>query len=386
MKTPQHILLITPFAPPNLGGAETHLEDLYEYLRHQGYLVTLLTYQPLTRNLKGLSVEKKENLTIYRYQWFGNNLFAKFEAYPPLFNFLYITPYLFLRSLIYMIGHHKHVDIVHVFGLNGAFIARILKMLFRKKSIMSMEALYDFNPLTLLGKISRWVLKGLDGILVGSEESRNDVLKLKLPKEKVIEYIHWINLDRFKPLNKEETKRQLKWKDTFTALYVGRLIKIKGIEVFIDVAKKLPHVQFKVIGDNGPEIGKAIEADKALPNFEFLGKVENTKIAPYFAAADVFIYPALYKEDLARTLLEAMACGTPVINTNKGSGVYELDKASAFVTQGNAEAIAKKVDELAAHSELAESMSMSAVAFTKRFGPDLGKIITDTYKKLYAQP
>lgn len=379
----KRILLITPFSPPQLGGAETHLEDLYEYLRSKGYKVTLLTYQPIvSKNLKGKSIERRGTLTIHRYQWFGNNLFTKFESFPPIFNFLYITPYLFIRSLIFMIGNHKKYDVIHVFGLNAAFIARALKFVYHKRIVFSAEALYNFKPLGFFSTICHWVLMGFDTILVGSEESRQDFLSLKIPDSKIKIYVHWLRLDNFKPGNKTKLRSQLGWKNTFTVLFVGRLIGIKGIRVFIETAKLFKNiVQFKIIGDEGTELKFVKKWATKLENLEYIGSVKNTEIGKYFSAADVYLYPALYQEDLARVLLESMACGTPVMNTNKGSGIYKLTPEVGFVTKANPKEIKARIESLRKHPKKLEEMSKASIAFASKFGPRLGKIITDTYEK-----
>lgn len=378
----KNVLLITPFAPPNIGGAETHLEDFYEYLRSDGsYNVTLLTYQPLTtKDAMGMDYEKRKNLSIYRYKWFGTNLFHTFEKYPPVFNFLYLTPYLMFRSIIFMIKNHQSIDIIHCFGLNAAFISRILKLLFKKKIYMSAEALYDFDINTLFGRIVRWVLLGFEVILAGSEDSKNDILKLNIPMEKVVIYTHWINTGDFHPGNKDENKKLLGWDDKFTIIYVGRLIPSKGIRMFIDIAKAADeNINFKVIGD-GPEKDFVSRAANKISNLEFIGQVSNDEIAKYYVAADLLLYPALYHEDLSLVLLESMASGTPVISTNIGSGIYMLNSKVASVVEASQEKINNEVDRLYKNRKLVEQMSNEAVIFARKFGPSLAKIITDTYE------
>lgn len=379
-KKKKRILLISPFAPPNLGGIESHLEDLYEYLRKNGYQVTLLTYQPLSSNLKAPAKEEKRNLKIIRYRWFGNNLFIILTRYPPIFNFLYLTPYLLLRTFLFMLFHYQRIDVVHCFGLNPAFIGRVLKLFFKKRTIMSFANLYDFQKETLFGKICYWVLKEFDKILVSSQASKKDVLKLGLPKNKVVVYTHWINLKHFQPGDKKKLKKKLGWEDKFTVLFVGRMIPEKGVKIVLTVAKRIKEgIQFKLIGDDGPELVKVRKAARQLNHLEYLGKIANDQIAPYYQAADVFVYPALYNEDLALVLLEALACGTPVINTNPGSGIYRLQPSFSFVTPPSAKEIQEKIELLYSHPDLHQKMCQQAIVFAKKFGPNLAKKITAYY-------
>ena len=92
------VLILTPFYSPNIGGVETHLDDLVEALDKKNFRVYVQTYSPITT--EGVSwksrEEKGKNISIRRYAWFGKSLFHKIEKYP-LLDFLYIAPYLFFR-------------------------------------------------------------------------------------------------------------------------------------------------------------------------------------------------------------------------------------------------------------------------------------------------
>lgn len=379
-KKKKHILMISPFAPPNLGGIESHLEGLWDYLRKNGYQVTLLTYQPLSANLQASAIEEKTNLKIVRYRWFGNNLFITLTHFPPIFNFLYLTPYLLLRSFIFMLVHHREIDVVHCFGLNPAFIGRILEFFFKKRTIMSFAALYEFQKGTLFGKICYWVLKDFDKILVSSQASKKDVLNLGLPKDKVAVYTHWINLNHFQLGDKKELKKKLGWEDKFTVLFVGRMIPEKGIKLVLAAAKKTKKaIQFKLIGDDGPELEKVKKVEQKFPHLKYLGKIANDKIAPYYQAADVFVYPALYNEDLALVLLESLACGTPVVNTNPGSGIYRLKPTFAFIVPSSAKIIQEKIEWLYHHPQEHQKMCQAGVKFAQKFGPYLAQKIAVHY-------
>lgn len=378
----KNVLLITPFAAPNIGGAEVHLKQYYDYLSSHGYRVTLLTYQPMNSNLRGLTLEKHKNLTIHRYQWIGFNLFPRFEKFPPIFNFVYLTPYLLVRSIIFMLNNKDKVDLIHVFGLNAAFIARLMKIFFHKKIYVSMEALYGFRGDNIFGKIVTWVFKDFDTIFVGSEDSKKDVLNLPIPKNKVVVYTHWIETSIFKPNDKAIAKKKVGWSNSFTVLYLGRLIEIKGIHLFLAAMKiSEQDIQFKVIGD-GTEENPVKEAEKKYKNLEYLGGISNEKTAQYYRAADVLVYPALYEEDLSLVLLESMACGTPVISTNKGSGIYELKEDVAFVIKRDPKELKNKIEYLHKNPKILKKMSQEAAKFGAKFSPNLAALFTKVYNRI----
>lgn len=375
------ILILTPAFRPNLGGVETHLTDLTEYLSTHGYFTYVLTYQPITTSVRGPNLEPIPNLEIHRYSWLSGNYFNLFVNLHPIFNFLYLTPYLGLRAFIFLLTHD--VDVIHAIGLSSAFSARILKTIFHKPVIMSTETLFNFPPGSLFTKISRWVLSGLDRILAQSEQSRQELISIGLNPKKITVFSHWINQDVFKPANKVDLKKKLGWENKFTVLYVGRLIPEKGVRLVIESAIRIgPKISLKIIGAGGPELEFVQAAAQRHPYIKFLGGFSYRDLAPYYAAADVLIYPALYKEDMAYVLLDALSCGTPVINTNPGSGIYKLSPDSSFVILPTTSAIIAKINYLRSHPKKAGEMSLAAVKFSAKFGPALAKTITSRYDSL----
>jgi len=384
MSNQKSILIITTVYPPSIGGVETHIQDLTEFLSEQGYYVYVLTYQPIAGKVKAKPLEKKKNLEIRRFSWFGDNLFHKFESYPPVFNFLYLAPYLLLRSFLFMLVNYKKINIIHAFGLIPAFAARVLKPIFRKKITMSTETLYEYKEGTLFSKVAYHVLDKFDKILAHSEDSKDETIRIGVDKNKIITFTHCINQSRFKPSNKRELKSKLGWEDKFTVLYVGRLIPIKGVSLFLQIAKHIKRdINFKIIGDDGPEYSKIKDIESKLNNLEYIGPIAYEDLPPYYAAADVFVYPALYNEDVSRALLESLSCGTPVINTNKGSGIYALNPNISFVTKPEYQEIQSKIEYLYDNPKNLAQMTSNCSSFAKAFGPaKCGKVIIDSYQQL----
>ncbi len=381
----KNILLITPAFRPNLGGVEVHLNDLTNYLSTHGYFTYVLTYQPITTKAKGLGVEISPNLEIHRYSWISGNYFNVFVNLHPIFNFLYLTPYLFIRSFFFMLVNNRKVDVIHAIGLSSAFSARILKILFNKPVVMSTETLFNFKEKTLFFTISRWLLSGLDGILAQSYDSKKELVSLGLDPKKIKIFSHWIDQEKFKPsLKKAALRKKLGWQNVFTALYVGRLIPEKGIRLVLETLSKISQkISLKIVGDDGPELNAVLSATKHFPNIHFLGKIPHDDLPPIYSASDVMIYPALYKEDMAYSILDSLSCGTPVIVTNPGSGAYRLPEKVAFLVHPEVNEIVDKVNYLITHPDVAQDMSEQSARFAKKFGPRLAKVITTMYDSIY---
>ena len=170
-KNQKGVLILTPFFSPNIGGVETHLDNLVSNLDEKGYRIFVQTYSPLTT--ENTSWKKNEllgnNIQINRYRWFGKNLFHTLERYPIL-DFLYLTPYLFIRSLLFMITNSKKIDVIHAQGLNAGAIGVILKAIFKKRLIISLHAVYpNIGNHGLIAFFTRIILNSAHVTLGGSK-------------------------------------------------------------------------------------------------------------------------------------------------------------------------------------------------------------------------
>lgn len=308
------ILIITPFFYPNIGGVETHLSDLVTELNRHHYQSFVQTYSPITTTAKWQKNEKIGDCEITRYQWFGKNLFNVLEKLP-FFDFIYLTPYLLIRTIIWMAFNHHRVDTIHSQGFNAAFIGVFIAKIFKLRHITSTHAIYDH-----LGRISqnliRSTLNQTDHILCLSAGSQQQLLSWGINQSKVSIYRYWIDLDRFSPSVARPKK--------LTFIFVGRLIIKKGIKLYLHLAKKFPQFNFLVVG-TGPELPLVEESAKRTKNLKYLGTT------PLYHQASVLCTPSLYQEGYGRVVMEATACGLPVIASNLGGLPEALDKSVAIL-------------------------------------------------------
>lgn len=321
MKKNKSVLILSPFFAPNIGGVETHLTDLCNYLRTHDRQVYVLTFQPLTTPVSAPFFEEKRNLKIWRPWWFGGDLFHKLEPYPIL-EFLYLTPVYLLYTFLFMWRYQKRIDIIHAQGFTAGLVAKIISLIFSKPYLVSLHAIYGLDSGSLMTGVVRWSLKSAKGILTLSKPSRKELVRMGLAPSKIAYYRHWVDQKVFKPIAKDKAKKKLGWEGQFVVLFVGRLIEIKGAGILAKIAEQEPKITFVFIG-TGPE--EKILADKAkkIKNIKFLGKIENHKLPIYYSAADVFAIPSQYEEIFGRVVLEALSCGTPVIASNRG-GLPEI--------------------------------------------------------------
>lgn len=364
------ILILTPFFFPNIGGVETHLTDLVDKLGQLNYKVYVHTYSPLTTKVKWKSKEISKNLNIYRYRWFGNNLFHKIEKYP-LLDFLYLTPYLFIRTFFWMLSNKSKISTIHSHGFNGAVAGNLLSFIFNKKHITSTHALYDNSPNSLTAKLTSFILNKTDVVLAQSVHSKNQLVSWGVNSQKISLYRYWVDPNKFSPQTNVEKSSK------FKVIFVSRLIKKKGTRIITKLADKLTNVEFIIIG-TGPESDYITSQNK--PNINFLGKVDNNKLQNIYSIADVFIQPALYQEGFTRTIMEAVACGIPVVASNIGTIPEIVDSTVSILVKPTVANFESAINKLSQDKKLLSKMKTNCQKYTKTFfSPDNIKMITKHY-------
>lgn len=376
----KNILILSPFFRPNIGGVETYLNDLCEYLIKHDYMVYVLTYQPLTTKTKGKKYEKKGNLEICRISWFGHNWFHKLEPYP-LLEFLYLTPCLFAYTLFFLLRNYKKIDVVHAQGLSAAFIAKFLAKIFRKRLVMSTCAVYNLQRRILFAKIVKWVLSGFNKILPLANFSKRELIHIGLSENKMNTYYLWVDQEIYKPIDKKESKEKINLGKRFVVLFIGRLIKIKGVETLLEVAKQVSReINFIFIGDDGPLLGVVEEAVVKYNNISLVKGVRGHQLIPYYQAADILVVPSQYEEAFGKVIIEALSCGTPVIAANKGAMPYILDTSVGRIINPTVENIKREIEYFYYHPDILSRLTVNCRPYAeKHFSEKNAEVIIESY-------
>jgi len=343
------ILILTPVFAPNIGGVETHLSDLCRVLSNK-FHVLVLTYQPITTKAKAPRYEIKNNIEIFRFPWFGKGLLHIIER-SPLFEFIYLSFGLLIYSTFFMIfsaSRRKYVNIIHAHGLAAAFVAYFLSFFLKKDYVVSIHWIIGLKNKPFIAKGVNIILRSAKAILTLSNASKEELISAGLPSHKVKVFRYWVDLIRFKPFDKLICKKYTFLYNKFVVLFVGRLIEVKGIKLIIEAAKRLSHmadIVFVIIGEGPLQDYVAYESLK-WTNIKYLGSISNERLPLYYSAADVVIVPSIYEEGYGRVILEALACGTPVIASRKGGIPEALHFSVGVLIEPKVDDIVKAVKEL----------------------------------------
>ena len=160
-----------------------------------------------------------------------------------------------------------------------------------------------------------------------------------------------VNVDTFKPINRKKAENWFEQNffeldDDVRVLYAGRFSYEKGLVYLLESLKYMNNCKIYLAGD-GPEktILKRI-AKKYERRVFFLGRINRDYMPLLYNAMDVFVLPSL-SEGFPNSLLEALACGLPVVATPVGV-VSDIIRSQlgVIVEKKNSKAIALGINKV----------------------------------------
>jgi glycosyltransferase involved in cell wall biosynthesis len=151
---------------------------------------------------------------------------------------------------------------------------------------------------------------------------------------------------------------------SFTIGFAGRLVPEKGVELLVDACAALSlDFRLRIMGE-GPAL-QSIEARARLrgvsDRLEIPGPVRSTEMPAHLRQLDALVLPSLtrpnWSEQFGRILVEAMACGVPVVGSDSGEIPDVVGDAGLVVPEGDVPAITRALECLANDAELRASLA-----------------------------
>lgn len=241
--------------------------------------------------------------------------------------------YLAARAACRRLGLDKYsVDVIdaHYFypdGVAAAMLARDLGIPF----VVTARGT-DLNVLPDFPAVRRQILHAAQqasATITVSSALKQKLLALGADPERAAVLRNGVDLDVFKPVEREAARRQLGLSG-HVILSVGNLVPLKGHELTIDALAQLPGSTLLIAG-GGPlrEMLQARAQSLGVGDrVRLLGEVPHAQLAELYSASDVFVLMS-EREGWANVLLEAMACGTPALATTVGGNAEIVASASA---------------------------------------------------------
>lgn len=224
-----------------------------------------------------------------------------------------------------------------VIPVNGGFMPAVLRIatwLYGGKMIISGQSGIGWDDRNNL-----WCYP--DVFVALSEKARNWAKKVN-PFVKVLEITNGADLKKFK-LKTQKSKVKNKFK---TVLAVGAFVKSKRLELAIEAVSRLKNAKLIIAGGGGDKKQEIIDY-----GLKILGKncfkvisVPFEKMPEVYQSADVFTLPSESSEAFGNVLVEAMACGLPVVATDDSIRREIVGDAGILVDPTDIDFYAKALD------------------------------------------
>lgn len=361
------ILLVSFVFSPNLGGIETHLDDLCTQLIQKGHVVTVITYQPLISSFSAPIVENHDRLTIIRIPWFKGNLYNKLEN-NPLGQILYLAPPIFLCSFVYLFLKRKSIRVIQTHGFLMAIVGAILSFLYAIPFTVHTHVSFRFRRGSFYEKILLQVLRRAKCVLVLTPDAMQELVRLGLDRSIIRIYHYWVDAV-FQPREKKKSRKTLSLtSDAFIVLFVGRFIRDKGVQIVLETAEKLRNITFLFIG-SGELSGDVKQMAKRHSNIRYEGIQDREHLSYYYSASDVCVIPSLlkgktYMEGIPRVMIESFSCGTPVVSTKAGGLKIYITTSVGFITQPDVSDLVRKLRWIMKHRSVVRSMRHHCISLS----------------------
>jgi D-inositol-3-phosphate glycosyltransferase len=231
-------------------------------------------------------------------------------------------------------------------------------------------------------QIEREIASQADLLIASTEDERADLVRLYgADLDHIAVVPPGVDLSMFQPIDRDEARRKIGYGPGRLLLFVGRLERLKGVDVAIRALALLrdrahDDVRLLILGEDSRE-GDESEKDRlkevaaaagVRDRVDFLGSVAHHELPFFYSAADVCVMPS-YSESFGLVGLEAQACGRPVV----GSGVTGLrsvvrDEVSGYLLDSHDPAMyAERIGRLLDNPELALQMGRRGRLLAQRF-------------------
>jgi len=308
------------------GGMNVYVRELAAELAKRGHSIDIYTkaHQPqhgppinLGQNVRIIHLdtgadEDMPKLAIYDYIHTLAEVAENFRKYNQLQYDLLHSHYWLSGLIGQQLGELWHVPRAVMFHTLGA--------------IKNNLGIGEYEPELRIDS-EREVIANCDRIIASTPSERQALVELyDSAAEKIAVIPCGVNLDMFRPVDRELARRELGLDHQKLILFVGRMDPLKGLEPLLTAltymdGEKPP--MLVVVGGDGQSrsqvetaqnIVKKLNVEKRV---QFFGSVAQSKLPLFYSAADVCAIPSYY-ESFGMVALESLACGTPIVATDVG--------------------------------------------------------------------
>jgi glycosyltransferase involved in cell wall biosynthesis len=203
-----------------------------------------------------------------------------------------------------------------------------------------------------------------------SNALRQAAIDYGVPKDRIVVCYTGIDVRQFQPGPKPIARCPRR------ILFVGRLVEMKGcaylVEAFQEIVRRLTDAELVVIGDGPLRASLEALARKLDVRVRFLGSVTQDVVKQHLNEARVFCLPSITAsngnfESFGMVLLEAQACGVPVVTSAIGGREGLAEGVTGFTfAEKDVRALARQLCDILSNNELASRMSEAGPSYVRQ--------------------
>jgi glycosyltransferase involved in cell wall biosynthesis len=339
---------------PEAGGAEVHLHEISKRFVTRGHKVTHLTSAfkdaPAEEEIDGIRVVRRGGKFTFNFCVPGAiRRLLKDEPFDIVIDDInkipFFTPFYVKRPLL-ALAHHLFAQTI--------FLETILPF-----------ALYVYAGELLIPKVY-----GKTRFVVVSESTRDDLVRRGIPRDNIEIVYNAVDHTSYTPVESSLAPVPL-------VGYVGRIKRYKRIDYLLEalaiVAKTIPGVRLALAGsgDYLPSLVSLAERLDIKDRVDFMGFVSEQEKIDMLRKSHVVVNPSS-KEGWGVTVIEANACGAPVIASDvPGLRDAVVDGETGFlVPYGDIDGFAARITQVLSDEALRTTLSRQAIEWAKRFNWD----------------
>lgn len=298
------IVQVTPFFYPHAGGVESHVRGLVREFAREGHDVTVVTSRfdrslPEEEELEGYRILRSRTLGVVLDTPvdFGVRRTVRDLApdvfhlhYPPPLTSYFATRELARRKVPVCLTYHCDL---YLPGVGGRLLAELYQRVFVSSTL-------DRTRQIIVHTRS---YGGTSAMLRGRELA-------VIPSA--------VDLERFRPgLEAGDIRRNLRLEGKRVAVFTGRLVPHKGVDVLLQALVQLPSDVALIVVGAGPRLPSLVGQARRLrveDRVRFCPRISDEDLPRYLSLADVFVFPSQSRlEGFGLAVAEAMAAGLPVV-------------------------------------------------------------------------
>ncbi len=303
---------------------------------------------------------------------------------------------IFVASLmIHLIRQRREFDVIHVHQTDyAAFASTLASRLLGKPVVCQLQGSGSTGSIAQMQRspvspLVLWSLKRIERLVAVSNAIHEELLEAGFPEHQIAQIPNGVDVEAFKPRRNTGSAKGQQDTQKQRILYVGRLSPEKGPDILIEAFRLLTtqtsnSARLLLVGKG--QMSQFLERrvrDYRLEDLaEFVGSVSD--VQPYLQAADLFVLPSR-AEGLSVALLEAMACGLPVVATAVSGTVDVIHDGvnGLLVEPEDPEVLAQAIKRLLDDPEFARRLGREARSTVEeKYSLQL---VAERYIKLYRE-